>query len=65
MSKQNYDEFVDHAESTISNEQRVQEVLTEFERLSSRVDGDLKGRLAKSIGKREEIEKQFNEIENL
>ena len=61
--KQNYDEFLDHAESTISNEQRVQEVLTEFQRLSSRVDGDLKSRLAKSIGKREEIEKQFNEIE--
>ena len=58
--KQNYDEILDHAESTISNEQRVQEVLTEFQRLSSRVDGYLNGRLAK---KREEIEKQFNEIE--
>ena len=61
--KQNYDEFLDHAESTISNEQRVQEVLTEFQQLSSRVDGDLKGRLPKSIGKSEVIEKLFTEIE--
>ena len=61
--KQNYDEFVTHADTVISLEQRVEEVKVEFQRLTTRVEIELKGRLAKSIGKREEIEKSYNETE--
>ena len=64
LLKQTYDEFIVCADSTISIEQRVKELVAEFKRLSSKVDDDLKGRLAKSIGKKEEIEKQFNDAEN-
>ena len=61
--KQNYDEFVTHSDTVISLEQRVEEVKVEFQRLTTRVEIELKGRLAKSIGKREEIEKSYNETE--
>ncbi len=61
--KQNYDEFMVQAESTISTEQKLQELINEFQRVSNRVESDLKGRLSKGIGKKEEIEKQFKETE--
>ena len=61
--KQNYDEFMVQAESTISTEQKLTELASEFQRLSNIVEGDLKGRLSKGIGKKEEIEKQFKETE--
>ena len=61
--KQNYDEFTAQADSTISLEERIKELTVEFKRISTRVEGDLKGRLIKSAGKKEELETQLNETE--
>ena len=63
LVKQNYQDFMVQADSTIVLEQRVQEVLKDFNRLSVRIENDLKGRLSKSAGKRKEIEAQYKETE--
>lgn len=63
LVKQNYQEFMIQADSTVVLEQRVQEVLTDFNRLSVRIESDLKTRLSKSAGKRKEIEAQYKETE--
>lgn len=61
LLKQDYEEFLSNTDTTLSLENRVQEVVSEFKRLSVRVDNDLKGRILKSSGKKEEIEQQMKE----
>ena len=63
LIKRDYDEFVSSTDTTLSMETRVQEMISEFRRLSVRVDSDLKGRILKSSDKKEEIEQQMKEIE--
>lgn len=61
--KQNYDEFIVHADSIVSLEQKVKEVTIEHQRLTTLIENDLKGRLARSANKREEVEERYKETE--
>ena len=61
--KQNYDEFLLHANSVVDLEQKVKEAIIEYQRLKALIEDDLKGRLAKSAGKREEMERRYKETQ--
>ena len=61
--RQNYVEFQSYAETTISLEERLREVDTEYRRLEAKVEGELKERIAQSAGKRQEIEAKLKEIQ--
>lgn len=61
--RQNYVEFQSYAETTISLEERLREVDTEYRRLEAKVEGELKDRIAQSADKRQEIETKLQEVQ--
>lgn len=54
--RETYDEFLPYMDSTITLDERVRELMTEFKRLSVRVENDLRGRILQFSGKKKEIE---------
>ena len=61
LVKKQYAEFDTYVSSTISLEQRLQEVTAEYHRLSTRIEQDLSARIAQSSDKREEIESKLED----
>ena len=61
--KQNYAEFQSHVDSTVSLDQRVREITSEYRRLAGRIEQDLKGRIHQSTGKRQEIDSRLHETQ--
>ena len=61
LIKQNYAEFDSYVSSAVSLQQRLQEVTVEYNRLSVRIEQELKGRLLQSTDKRREIELKLAE----
>ena len=61
--KQNYAEFQSHVDSTVSLDQKVREITSEYRRLAGRIEQDLKGRIHQSTGKRQEIDSKLHETQ--
>lgn len=61
--KQNYAEFQSHVDSTVSLDQRVREITSEYRRLAGRIEQDLKGRIHQTTGKRQEIDSKLHETQ--
>ena len=61
LVKKQYAEFDTYVNSTVSLEQRVQEVTSEYQRLTTRIEQELKARIAQSSDKRQEIESKLEE----
>ena len=59
--KRQYAEFDSYVNSTVSLEQRVQEVTSEYRRLTTRIEQELSTRIAQSSDKRQEIESKLEE----
>ena len=58
-------EFRQQADVTLSIRNQLKEVENEFERLSTKVKGDVRGKLLNSSGKKQEIEGKLAETEKL
>lgn len=61
--RETYDEFLPYMDSTITLDERVRELATEFKRLTVRVENDLRGRILQFSGKKKEIEQRVKEME--
>ena len=61
LVKKQYAEFDSYVNSTLSLEQRVQEVTSEYQRLTTRIKQELTARIAQSSDKRQEIESRLVE----
>ena len=61
LVKKQYAEFDSFVNSTVSLEQRVQEVTSEYQRLTSRIEQELNARIAQSSDKRQEIKSKLDE----
>ena len=61
LVKKQYAEFDSYVNSTLSLEQRVQEVTSEYQRLTTRIEQELRARIAQSSDKRQEIESRLEE----
>ena len=61
LVKRQYAEFDSYVNSTVSLEQRVQEVTSEYRRLTTRIEQELSVRIAQSSDKRQEIESKLEE----
>ena len=61
--KENYAEFQSHVDSTVSLDQKVREITSEYRRLAGRIEQDLKGRIHQSTGKRQEIDSKLHETQ--
>ena len=61
LVKRQYAEFDSYVNSTLSLEQRVQEVTSEYRRLTTRIEQELSVRIAQSSDKRQEIESKLEE----
>ena len=61
LVKRQYAEFDSYVNSTVSLEQRVQEVTSEYRRLTTRIEQELSARIAQSSDKRQEIEAKLEE----
>ena len=61
LVKRQYAEFDSYVNSTLSLEQRVQEVTSEYHRLTTRIEQELSVRIAQSSDKRQEIESKLDE----
>jgi centromere/kinetochore protein ZW10 len=61
LVKRQYAEFDSYVNSTLSLEQRVHEVTSEYRRLTTRIEQELSVRIAQSSDKRQEIESKLVE----
>ncbi len=61
LVKRQYAEFDSYVNSTLSLEQRVHEVTSEYRRLTTRIEQELSVRIAQSSDKRQEIESKLKE----
>ena len=61
LIKKQYAEFDSYVNSTVSLEQRVAEVTSEYQRLTTRIEHELKSRIAQTSDKRQEIESKLEE----
>lgn len=59
LVKQQYVDFDSYVATTVTLEQRVQEVRSEYQRIATRIEQDLSGRIAQSHDKRDEIESKL------
>lgn len=63
LVKQQYVNFDTQASNTVALEQRVREVRFDYQRIATRIEQDLKGRITASCDKREEIEARLGETQ--
>ena len=61
LVKRQYAEFDSYVNSTASLEQRIQEITSEYRRLTTRIEQELSTRIAQSSDKRQEIEAKLEE----
>ena len=58
-------EFKQQAESTLSVRNQLKDVESEFEKLSAKIKGDVRGKILNSAGKKQEIETKLADTEKL
>ena len=58
-------EFKQQADSTLSVRNQLKEVENEFEKLSAKIKGDVRGKILSSAGKKQEIEAKLADTEKL
>ena len=61
--KENYISFDSYMDSTLSLEEKLRKISSEFKRLSVKVENDLRERVARSSEKREETERKLADIQ--
>lgn len=61
LVKQNYVAFDSYVNTTVTLEQRVQEVRDEYQKISSHIENDLSYRIAQTFDKKAEIESKLKE----
>lgn len=64
LVNQHYVNFDSHVSTTVALEQRVQEVRSEYQRIATRIEQDLSGRITKSQDERGEIESRLKETQS-
>ena len=64
LVKQQYVNFDAQVSNTVALEQRVREVRSDYQRIASRIEQDLKGRITASCDKKEEIEVRLGETQS-